>query len=806
MTSRVAGIGLVILVLATTVLRDHLSTSLPWFDARDSTGYFWTEGAVHYRHARMVADGVGIPDTDRALQYPEGIAPRRHLTLLMDFVSGDTYRLLKPVLGSMTFHVYLIHLTSFVSSLSVVAVFFLAWVLFRSWGAALLAGVIFATAPSSLDRLVGTYERESFAVPLLLGSLAAFAASCDESRGRRAALWGLIAAALTATGLAAWHFARFYYLMFTLSCCAWFVVNGGRPRLAESAFGRPGGAEAPDGFRWGILLVSGGALLVGSLVPVLQESRLVLSPAFILSLALLLGLEVDRRFFPGRSDGAGGVRRRALLLASFSVPLVAVALALAREASDFGHVYSLLWAKIVHLGVKPEDPARLTDEARFLWVDGFNSPTAPYLLTRILPIALMTATGLVGLHRGRFPVTRSPAPFLVAMLSVCFVVLYFFVRRLSIFAVAFLAVWAAAWLWRTTVRFRVGAALLAVPLVLLQTNETLHVNGRTWFRRAAAGAGVSTEDQDARHWGTRLGVLYWIRDNTDSSDVFLGPVGFSPAILAYSGRPIAVHPMYETAAIRGKVREFYGATYASPESLLACCRRWGVSYYLHTMEGALNTSPDGTRYMADALTLRKSSAAFLCQFAPERLPDLELVYQDPSCRLFHIREDGRTVPAMRRFQDPVYDIKTFGSQELEGDAFDDRSTAEVLDRLERARLSAEAGRKLLAARQIDEAIKALEAAIELNYWVSGAHGYLGVALAEQGRYPEALAAGNTEVNLDRDSAEAHYNMGYIHNRSGRYTSALREFEIARDLKPTLKDVNSKIQDLKRRLGTDGQGR
>ena len=55
----------------------------PLIIQKSDFGSFWTENAIHYRWAKMVAEGEGIPKWDQRVQYPEGMNPFTEETPIM---------------------------------------------------------------------------------------------------------------------------------------------------------------------------------------------------------------------------------------------------------------------------------------------------------------------------------------------------------------------------------------------------------------------------------------------------------------------------------------------------------------------------------------------------------------------------------------------------------------------------------------------------------------------------------------------------------------------------------------------------
>ena len=306
---------LAVLAAANINLKTRQSVSLPRFDPEDETAYFRAESALQYRYARL-ACGAGIPELDRDAQYPEGIRTRRELTLAMEAATGWTWRALSLFTPLKDLRWFVLLWSAVLASLSIPALYAVALRLSRSPPLALAAGAVFALSWAGMSNGIGTYGFESFALPLMLGSLAFLIAALDPEtsawRGHAAAAGALMAAAL-----ASWHFAGFHLAALFLAL-AW---TGWRRRGNASDLARLRGAAAA--------LVACAAA-AGLLCAPLRETGFILSPVMLLGCGLLLAL-----FFPTRT----------LPIALGTAAAMALSLRFAHAVSAYGHVYGLLWEK-----------------------------------------------------------------------------------------------------------------------------------------------------------------------------------------------------------------------------------------------------------------------------------------------------------------------------------------------------------------------------------------------------------------------------------------------------------------------------
>lgn len=88
------------------------------------------------------------------------------------------------------------------------------------------------------------------------------------------------------------------------------------------------------------------------------------------------------------------------------------------------------------------------------------------------------------------------------------------------------------------------------------------------------------------------------------------------------------------------------------------------------------------------------------------------------------------------------------------------------------------GVTLAHQRRFDEAIAALREAISLNPRYAPAYSNLGNVYREQGRKEDALASYRKAVEADPDYWVAHQNLGALYREMGRVTDAVGEFKRA----------------------------
>jgi hypothetical protein len=510
-------------------------------------------------------------------------------------------------------------------------------VLRRPWPAA-AATLVYAGLFGAWIRSINNYLREDFALPGLLLATAAVVELLFGGTGRRlrvAAIAGALIGALWAGS--AWHMSQFYLALLGLL----IVLTGLVGRLREAA-------------------LAGGALWAGmALAAVSQQALWVKGALWNVGSALTLAPVVA--FVLTRTLRREGRQRR--VLAAVAVVLGGAA-ALAGSSADYAHVRSLVLAKLLHLGRRPE-PAALSPDARLFWVGPFESPDALDLYLDYGFVTLLVAIGLVLVARAALR-ERSPRLGFAALAVLGSGLLFALMQRMTVFFAPWAALAAVLAVTRTplpALRFSLGVVLLAASglnvyggLHHFDVGGRYHRTVEELFAPAAPPTWTYGSEQEqllARLRAAPPGALL-----TDFST--------SAALLYETGRPIALHPMFEVAAIRPKTLEYAGAMLGDEDDLLALCERWDARYVIHYAIQVLGRAP-GSIYRLTGQEPVPGSVAHAMQFAPESLQRFRLVYESYSVRVFAVGAgyDGYRARARHPLFDPEVFARVPTGSELE---------------------------------------------------------------------------------------------------------------------------------------------
>ncbi len=585
---------------------------------------YFVESCMRFRYAEMRILGQEPPKLDRPALWPEGFAvdrmiltaPDRTAALFYKLHRGDTFLATRALINVL-------------SAASVVAFVALAYAAYRRPWPAAAATLIYAGTFGAYSRGWSNFLREDFAMPGLLVATAATLYLLTSDGGRRRWLVAGAGAAATLWAGSCWHMSQFYVAVLAL-----FVV-------AYGIAGRPARAA-----------VAGGALAAGLAAAAILNKPLWVKGAF-WNVGMALATAPVAAWALAKATKRPD--RARWLVAGAAVAFVASSLAFGRSAA-YGHVYELIWAKVVHLGKHP-GPAALSPEARLFWVGPYESPDRMRVYLEYGPMAVLAAAGLVlwwyhvarrRLREGEFVAAAAPV----------FIILYLLISRLTVFLapwVALLSVYPAFGIRRLRARTCYGLALVLLWAfhIYISTNQ----KPPEWFRGAVVSV-TGYEPEIPWYYGSeRVELLMWMARHPSPGPV-LADFSLSPPYLYLAGWPIALNPMFEVPEVRRKALAYAEAALADEETFYRLCRRWGVKYVVHFAPQVLSQGT-GSFYNATAREPGPNSAAALMQFHPEKLRRFRLVLETYSARVFEV---GRPYDGFRsRAYHPLYDPGRFGA-------------------------------------------------------------------------------------------------------------------------------------------------
>lgn len=618
---------------------------------------FTLESALHYRRVKMKYDRGHLPAVDEMVQHPEGIRIRAIDGVTSEPVFAALAHLFP---ASMPFADRVRWLESgwFCLAIPLLALAVRMWT--GGWAPGFLAALLYAVAMPAVLRSTGQeLSRENFALPGLMAAALAAAAYLHAGTGSRR--WWCVFAASAAFSLMAWDLMQYMVGLFALAMTLYVGRRNGNidQRLVSLL---------------GALLLA--VVALGLLNTYHRHHGLLFSPmTFWLAAIWYAGRMRVRAIAGGQPPGQEMPPARRWLV--MLVPPLAVLLLsglIGAYGASYGHFGELLYAKLRHLNVKPEDPSVLTYYQRIMWVPSLHSAT--WELTKWLfpySVWLVGAFSIVAWFISR----RNQDPMLRFWLLVFGISLLAYVLfvRFHVFvavAMAMIAGWAcsrkalASWWLR-------GVALVLVLATVVA--EGMHTT------RNRYGMGRPNV-----YYQEMTDLAKWLEEHVSPEPV-LANMGVSASIATYGKCAIVIHPKFEDPSIRKRLETYGTLLFGDDERAL---RDWmdglGVRYYVYAKGEFAREKPEyQMRYFVNRMD------------PPETSPARRFERDDDALRYFRKRWGNRKYT--------VYEILTVGESNR-ADALAELA-AELLAAGRLAEAEARAMQALTIDQQHDLALKTI---------------------------------------------------------------------------------------------------
>jgi hypothetical protein len=730
----------------------------PGFE-KDHRTLFWTESAMHYYMADKVAKGEPLGQMDTKAQSPEGIQLNRDIAPAMPWIAGTLYRWLSP---KMPLDIFISYLFVFYSSLTVVAVFLWANALFKAHLPALLAAFLYAISGPSFVRSVGAFIKEDLALPsLMLGFLFFFLSirtdptEVKAQNSRRAVLAGLF----VSLALLSWHFSQFMLLCFSASLVLSLLVIG--------PFGR---AQAKALALFTLILA-----VTALVFPVLRATAFACSPAMAILYAIL-----TFHF----TTGLEKTRRQVLTSLVFGLSIL---IYFKSGLAEQTHVFRLIIDKLQFGLIKPEDPALLSYETRSVWIEDFNSPNLNFLLYTVSMILPFGIAGLIIILKQAWQERRTHGTAAREKLFVAsfgFVFLFFFVvaRRMITIEIIFLCVALSALVQVGPRWTRVSLSGLLVGLLFFEgwksysyfePNPVREVINHYFPGRDLPEVFTVAEHND---------VLHWVKSFVNPEHSILTSIGFSPVILAYTGRPIVIHSMFDAKEMRDKVEAYLKALYSDEDTFYQFVQKNGAQVFIYESRHMLMNGPNSDRYVAGQMKPSKDSAVYKFHFRPESLRHFRLVYQNIAYRIFTV---DPKIQSVKMLPQPIYDERLLV----------DNINTELISFLQNARNLMFQGFQYGGAGHVPSAIRYWEEVKRQAPYAVDIHAQLCLGYLIIKNIKEATANCTAQMELQPHSPTGHYHMALLYEQTARHPQAIQELESALLIDPRMNKASDRLKRL-----------
>lgn len=559
---------------------------------------FEVESAIMYAYINDVAAGRGIPDYDPQLKLTHGYRVNEQMSLGIEYFLGWGLCLRRclfdPAAPPDKAYEHDPAETSWVMAqlrlwICLVPGFIYLWLVFIDcpWHIALLGGLLCSVAPAAVARHTGQQLlKGAFALPFLAAALAFFSLAFKRQDSLSVVL--VMVSAFCATIF--WDASQLVlgvWAGFEIFRWIFYGSNERRRQVFTAVYA---------------------ALVIAALIsPYNRTHYAILSPALLViwpTLTILHFLKIDN--FKKRLAGV-------CILFGVLAAVHALIIYESEFAKHYSHFSSLAKAKLIHLNSKPEDPAELTFEQRFLWTPGLHS--ANWAITmNLFPYAFWAFLLLASLgtcfRRVRLDITDKFKYSLVPIgTTLAFFIFHIFFVRFYVFSamvlnIAFASLVYSWYLASGKRQVKVMLLLLAVGVVAAEGIYTLRLR----------------RDYQQAYFKETAHLIKWFRESGTADTTILADMEISPLLKAYCGARILIQPKFELHEIRKNMEKYVNLMFHGSEKDFAdYCAENQVDFVLFTRGKTAPMSEFSYRYMANAKKIETRCIAFLMEACPRRM-------------------------------------------------------------------------------------------------------------------------------------------------------------------------------------------
>ncbi len=655
---------------------------------------FTGESALLYRYAEMAAADKDIPELDCRAQYPEGLLVKHQLSLGWEFIAGFIYRLFPR--GKITFHSFVRYFTPLFFSIGIIPLFLIINTVSREESkirttryeirdmniGAIVGTLFYAVSLPAIIRATGQeISRENYCLPLLFFHIYFLTKYMKGKRGSSLLPAGLF----LYLALAFWEGVQVYFYVLVLFMVLNFI-------LKRDAI-----------FQKGFAVLTAFAFFAGISIPYLRTHFFITSYPMLISYALIAaeflttrkrgqaafsldtnneirdtnelritnyelrdtregvvshrykfsqprvilnGVKNLRRFFVANApqndrQWCGSVnflsrRTRNIVLITLIAALILIAHPVSGYGRTYSHMRSLLWYKIRFLNQKPSDPNLLPYDVRILWTPALTSPSGRTILFHFSTLLLLGTLSVIPTVGRMFKRRIGPVEEFLFVNLLMFFLLYLMFSRMEVFLIFFICIFIGKWVV-TVMKYPVRKAALISSVVFLCI----------FFEGSKVVAHIDDIGRPVDYDAVK-DIISWIRRETPEKSVILSHFNLSPVILTYTNRKIVLHPKFESADMREKVRKYLFALFDhSEEEFYSFCQKVGADFFIYPKGTFSTSSLYSWRYMTATPRTDRNANAYAFERCPRKLKNFELKYNNGRYVVYKIYQRDELQTAMR---------------------------------------------------------------------------------------------------------------------------------------------------------------
>ncbi len=591
---------------------------------------FSNESAQHFIYTKVIAETGSLPVMDNKIQYPESINIRKKNFVFMEYFYGYLYKILNFAktdvgagLAPALIH-FIRHVVPLLFSLSIIAVFILAYSISRNRIASLISSLYYGIMlPSVLGTTGEIFMKQTFVLPLIFLNLSLlFFISNQQPRHKTRLILSILAGLLLYAAVISWDLTQLY--LGILFCSAAFLIIWSKNNsnylefvsisllfMMFAGFTNPRLKEI--GFLYSIPMILGySTLIIAVIVRKAQRHKVTKAQSLIIFLFIFVFLEFISLVVFKNSTGT------------------------------YSHITSLFLYKIRFLGVKPANPALLPFDVNFMWLPADISPSLIEIVTFFSSTLLIGVTAVILFFKGCCKRKSTKEDILFVCLTALFLIFYLLFARMRVFLIFFLCC-SISLIYENLPKSKLVNLVTALLLMFLPFEyiKTAHICKKLGF---------------VEHPSSLLDVCKWLKENIPEGSPVATNFSVAGFIRLYADRPVLIHAKVESDDIRNKIKNYMYSMFSRDETeLWRFCRNRDANYLVWTMGTYITKGVYSWRYITGNLRFDEAITAFKLEFKPEELKKFELKYKNRYYKIYkifsreEIEEEDKIRKAIEKF-------------------------------------------------------------------------------------------------------------------------------------------------------------
>ncbi|MFH1904092.1 MAG: hypothetical protein ABIK53_01005 [bacterium] len=591
---------------------------------------FSNESAQHFIYTKVIAETGSLPVIDNKIQYPEGINIRKKNFVFMEYFYGYMYRI-STFLGKFQLTSFIRHIIPLLFSLSIIAVFILAYNVSKNRVAALISSLYYGVMlPSVLETTGEIFLKQTFALPFIFLNLSLLFFISNQYRYKTRLLLSILAGLLLYVAVISWDLTQLYLGILFCSVAFLIIYSKSSSNYLEFVF---------------ISLLF--MMFAGFTNLRLREI------GFLYSHGMLFGYSITAiavlKAFMMKLKRLNRLKTLLLLLGVFAFLEVINSLVLKNQFSTYSHITSLFLYKLRFLGVKPANPALLPFDINFMWLPADITPSLIEIVTFFSSTLFIGITTFILFFKVCRRRNSLKEDILLVSLTLLFLIFYLLFARMRVFLIFFLCC-SISLIYKYIPQFKIKNSKLKIKILVtalllmflpFEYIKTAHICKKLGF---------------IEHPSSIMDVCKWLKENTPENSPIATNFSVAGFIRLYADRPVLIHAKVESDDIRNKIKNYMYSMFSRDETeLWRFCQDRDANYLVYTMGTYITRGVYSWRYITGNLRFDETITAFKLEFKPEELKKFELKYKNRYYKVYkifsreEIEEEDKIRKAIEKF-------------------------------------------------------------------------------------------------------------------------------------------------------------